>query len=420
MGIYLNDAELLALSTCSGLAVKAYLRLRSRMDLATCLVGLKSGLSWQALVEWTETLTPKGAGWQIEKATVSALRRATEALERAGLLRKKAAQVLVFLCPMATAGNARPNQTRQEPGRGFSTIPDRAEIQHLQGFAGVFEVEPDSPEKWHEAPNPTNIGDQGLYPPQPSSTDLTGVDVGFGENAGGLNRDRATPSQACPLGRTGDYEEGVYRDRAAPSHAGQLSQPGKTHTNPDRDRAAPSEAGSPAHPLGTSAGAGAGERPGGLAENESAPPSALSASTPGIGTLIEVLNRRAVRVPTKPDVLQGWVAMGVTALELDLAIERALAERVKAGSQQRLNVGYVASIIQTARSEARRAAQVAREAVSGASRKRFDAMADLEAMAKQLGIPRSRPGESPEAFRARVLSAAEQSFGTADDVWGAR
>jgi hypothetical protein len=66
MGIYLNDAELLALSTCSGLAVKAYLRLRSRMDLQTRLVGIKSGLSWQALVEWTETSIPKGAGVMVE------------------------------------------------------------------------------------------------------------------------------------------------------------------------------------------------------------------------------------------------------------------------------------------------------------------------------------------------------------------
>jgi hypothetical protein len=150
-----------------------------------------------------------------------------------------------------------------------------------------------------------------------------------------------------------------------------------------------------------------------LAENESAPPNALSASTPGIQTLVEVLNRRAVRVPTKPDVLQGWVAMGVTPLELDLGIERALAERIKAGSQQRVTVGYVAPIIQTMRSEARRAAEVARQAVSG--RKRVAADEDMEALAKQLGIPRSRPGESAQKFRARVLSAAEAAIGASDE-----
>ena len=135
----------------------------------------------------------------------------------------------------------------------------------------------------------------------------------------------------------------------------------------------------------------------------------MSAPISRIETLVKVLNRRAVRVPTKPDVLQGWVAMGVTPLELDTGIERALAERVKAGSQQRLNVGYVASIIQTARSEARMAADAARQAVAG--RRRSDTAADMEALARQLGIAGARPGESLADFRIRVLSAAGETVG---------
>lgn len=432
-GIYITRAELEALEDAEGVLVKGYLWLRSRMDLRTGIVGRVTGISHASVAEHCEYVVRKGQGLQrfrlgdSPQSIKEGGRRVLERLESLGLLVKKGGPVLCFLCPLARLASVRPNQTGHVRATPLSTkraTPSDSQPSSIgagsDGFAVDWRYERATPDLAGFDPNGPHIRDQGLYPPQPSSTDLTGVDACFGENAGGLSRDRATPSQACPLGRTGDYEEGVYRDRATPSHAGQLSQPGKTHTNPDRDRATPSEAGGPAHPLGTPADAGAGERPGGLAENESAPPSALSASTPGSQTLVEVLNRRAVRVPTKPDVLQGWVAMGVTPLELDLGIERALAERVKAGSQQRLNVGYVASIIQTARSEARRAAQVAREAVSGASRKRFDAMADLEAMAKQLGIPRSRPGESPEAFRARVLSAAEQSFGTADDVWGAR
>lgn len=149
-----------------------------------------------------------------------------------------------------------------------------------------------------------------------------------------------------------------------------------------------------------------------MAENELAPLPALSASNAQVAALVVVLNRRAVRVPTKPDVLLEWVAMGVTPLELDLGIERALAERIKAGSQQRVTVGYVAPIILTMRSEARRAAEVARQAVSSPKRGRADE--DMDAMAKQLGIAGARPGETTQQFRLRVLSAAEAAMGRSD------
>ena len=87
----------------------------------------------------------------------------------------------------------------------------------------------------------------------------------------------------------------------------------------------------------------------------------------------------------------------------------AAAERQKSGSMQRVNVGYVASIIQTARSEARRAAAAAREAAAG--RRRQDVGADLAALAKQLGVQGARPGESMADFKARVMSAAEAAMG---------
>jgi hypothetical protein len=322
-------------------------------------------------------------------------RRLCEQLERVGLLVKRAGcAVMTFFCPMASlSASVRPNQTGRERAAQIpterATPPGLDESSIYAGFEGLdvdWRFERAAPDEQQNPPNGPHIVGHGFTQPQSSSTDSTGVGADFDENAGG-----------------------VYRDQASPSHAGQLSQPGKTYTDPDRDRASPSEAGGPAQRSGASSGEGAGETPGGLAENESAPLPALSASNAQVAALVVVLNRRAVRVPTKPDVLLEWVAMGVTPLELDLGIERALAERIKAGSQQRVTVAYVAPIIQTMRSEARRAAEAARQAVSG--RKRLRADEDMEALAKQLGIAGSRPGETTPQFRLRVLSAAEAAMG---------
>ena len=425
-GIYITRAELEALEDAEGVLVKGYLWLRSRMDLRTGIVGRVTGISHVSVAEHCEYVIKKGQGQQrfqignTPKEIKEAGRRVTERLEKIGLLVKQGGPLLCFLCPFARLASVRQNQTGHHRATPLSTkratVPGSDEPSVYKGSEGFdvdWRYERDTTPSAGFDPNGPHIRVQGLYPPQSSSTDSTGVGADFGENAGGLNRDRAAPSQACPLGRTGENEEGVYRDQASPSHAGQLSQPGKTYEESDRGRASPSEDGGPAQRPGAPSDVGASDAPGGLAENESLPLGALSASNAHVAALVEGLNRRAVRVPTKPDVLLEWVAMGVTPLELDLGIERALAERVKAGSQQRLNVGYVASIIQTARSEARRAAEVARQAVSG--RQRVAVGDDMEALARQLGVARSRPGESTAAFRLRVLSAAEASFGAGDE-----
>lgn len=428
MGIYINDGELEAMEGVSPEARCAYLWLRWRMDWRTGLVGRATKISHYAIGVWLDYEVPKGAGTQLVRLADTparikeAGRRLCEQLERVGLLVKRVGcAVMTFFCPMASlSASVRPNQTGRERAaqlpteRAAAAGLDEASIYAgFEGFDVDWRFERATPDEQQNPPNGPHIVGRRFTQPQPSSTDSTGVGADFGENAGGLNRDRAAPSQACPLGRTGENEEGVYRDQASPSHAGQLSQPGKTYENSDRGRASPSEDGGPAQRPGAPSDVGASDAPGGLAENESLPLGALSASNAHVPALVEGLNRRAVRVPTKPDVLLEWVAMGVTPLELDLGIERALAERVKAGSQQRLNVGYVASIIQTARSEARRAAEAARQAVSG--RQRVTVGDDMEALARQLGIDRSRPGESTAAFRLRVLSAAEASFGAGDE-----
>ena len=398
-GIYITRAELEALEDAEGVLVKGYLWLRSRMDLRTGMVGRVTGISHVAVAEHCEYVVRKGQGFQrfrlgdTPKAIKEGGRRVLERLENLGLIVKQGGALLCFLCPLARYASVRPNQTghyratplpteRATPALSSKSGSDAG----FEGFESQFSPERDSLEIKQHGANGPHIGVQGLYPSQSSSTVLTGVGADRDENAGGLIRDRAAPSQACPLERTGKNEKDLNRDRAAPS-----------------------EAGDPARPLGTLSDPRQNDALVGFPENESAPPNALSAPISGIAALVEVLNRRAVRVPTKPDVLRGWVAMGVTPLELDIGIERALAERVKAGSQQRLNVGYIASIIQTARSEARRAADAARQAVAG--RRRGDSGADMAALAKQLGIAGARPGESLADFRVRVLAAAGDAVG---------
>lgn len=394
MGIYLNDDELLALSNSSGLAVKAYLRLRSRMDLRTCLVGVSSGISWQALVEWTETTIPRGRGVQVEKPSESAVRRATEALERVGLLQKRPSAVLVFLLPMASVTEVRPNQTRQKTDSGLSTAPDAEGIQRLSGFAGGFDGESGTPSEAEKGPNPTHIGDRRFTSPQSSSTDSTGV------NASG---DDAAPG-------------GPYRDRPTGSQAGSLGRPGNTQENPDRDRPAashpalPGRSGSRAQPDCKRLHAGLNEAPAGLAENESTSPEC--AGDGRVDVLKQVLARRGVRLPAAPkglEVLSGWVRLGVTPLELDGAVDAALEARRKAESVQPVGVAYVGRIIHSKRGEARRAVEAAQRAVKR-GRDQTASERDLDALAKTLGLS-PRPGEWPNEWQRRVHETAERVLG---------
>ena len=403
-----TDAERQALRGGLGPdAIAMYQVLRFQMDFTTGLVGRRTPISWDGLAWELRTEINRGRGCQIVRKSLQEMRTAVGRLIAKGLLKRVGGDdFLCFLCPLASVASVRPNQTQQSGNRQQSTERNSHEASNGAGFDGFERTEFCT----DEPANSTDIREVLISTPsQSSSTVLTGVGAGHDETARGVNRDRPAGSQACPLGRAGNGEEGSCRDQASPSHAGQLSQPGNPYASPGRDRPAASEARDAAQPLGTLPGVGATDAPEGLAENESAPLAALSGPMTSITALVEVLNRRAVRVPATPEVLHGWVAMGVTPLELDQGIDRAAAERQKSGSLQRLNVGYVASIIQTARSEARRAAAAAREAAAG--RRRPDAGADLAALARQLGIQGARPGESMADFKARVMGAAEAAMG---------
>lgn len=188
-GIYLTTEELEVLSRCSGVAVKAYLLIRARMDIATGVVGVKSGLSYQALREWTEEAVEKGAGEQLVQPSLRSIRTAVEQLQRRGLLRRAKTEKLVFKCVLATLADARSNQTRHEPGRAKQaepgtepdTNPAGLKASIGAGLMGGEQVEPDTEPDTNPAgaktPNPSHIRGQRLKPstPQAASTAEPGV-----------------------------------------------------------------------------------------------------------------------------------------------------------------------------------------------------------------------------------------------------
>ena len=167
--IVLTEDELLVLASCSGVAVKAYLRLRSRMDFDTGVVGVRSGISYQALREWTEEEVEKGAGMMRIQPSVQTVRTALAQLVRRGLLVRRPVDNLVFLLPLARVGSVRPNQTQHEPNRGRpakqrtepNMNPTGSNASRGAGFGGVEYAEPNTePNKYPTdppPPNPTHI-----------------------------------------------------------------------------------------------------------------------------------------------------------------------------------------------------------------------------------------------------------------------
>jgi hypothetical protein len=166
-GIYLTAEELHVLSRCSGVAVKAYLRLRARMDLVTGLVGVRSGMSYQALREWTEEAIEKGSGEMLVQPTLRAVRTAVEQLVRRGLLTRARTEKLVFKCVLADLANSRPKRTRHEPGRAKQAEPDTKP-----------DTEPDTNPAGSKPPNASHIRDQSKpSTSQAASTTVSGVDA---------------------------------------------------------------------------------------------------------------------------------------------------------------------------------------------------------------------------------------------------
>jgi hypothetical protein len=113
-GIFITRDELVATRGLSDRATRLYWVLRSLMDYATGIVGKSRRISYQALKEECEVLTPKGKGYQRTQPTEKALRCALAGLERAGLA--ETIGPLVFRLVRAQTAQARPNRTGREQG----------------------------------------------------------------------------------------------------------------------------------------------------------------------------------------------------------------------------------------------------------------------------------------------------------------
>lgn len=414
MGVYFNDREAERLNRKDPLLQAAYFWLRGRMDHRTGIVGRVTKISLQALAENLEYEVPKGQGHQLVKIADTAQRikdkavRILERLERLGLIRKLGGAFLCFLCPLCDGALARQNQTGHERATVLSTeraTPENTEEpSNYAGFDDVYwpdSTERATAEEWYEAGNGPHIIGQGKPTPQSSSPDCTGVDAaaGFDDARRGVNRDRATPSQAGSLGRPGNTGKGVYRDRPAGLH-------------PAAGRRL---AGVASLPAGTPDDLRDGETNEGSAEGDvaAAPESPESIR---VQALRQVLRSELIIVPNPGPVVAEWVSVDVSDAELREAIRKARAQRAKDDSLQPIPLGYLSTIIKRERKAVLRAAErvQAVEVQQQATREATPKELDIEAVARSLGMWPSRPGEDWAPFRARVLAAMAARQGAGD------
>ena len=178
--IVITAAELDALYGASGTALKAYLCIRQRLDVASGLAGTKGRLSWQAIGEACETHIPRGAGEQVERPPRTSVQRAVADLVRRGVLMPAGSrEALVFSMPLAATGSVTPNRNRASSGRvpgGVNRASSgRCNDVDLYDDFGVCEVEPG------RVPGGFRAGEPGqhqgsrikVYTPQAASTTLT-------------------------------------------------------------------------------------------------------------------------------------------------------------------------------------------------------------------------------------------------------
>ncbi len=415
MGIYLSDRELEVIDRLEPVLVKTYVFLRTRMDRRTGLVGMVTGISYQAIAEHGEYEIRKGQGSQTirladtPKARKEVARRLVERLEASGLLKSRGGPVLCFLCVMADYGLVRPNQTghhRATPLRTDRAMPPRGENPYDSTPWAWVPDDGATPDDGAESGNGPHIRDQGFNPPQSSSTGDNEVAPG-GAAAAGVNRDRPPASRASPAcGRSGKTYAKANRDRPSASHVGPF---GADLDEIDRDRPPASHAaplrrlGSLSAPGGaTPADCGDGE-PVGSAENESTVAAGEASPESLESALRAVLAFAAIRVPARSTLPAEMAAAGVSIHELRAAIEISIEERKKQGSWQPVPVKYVAQVVKSERAAARRGVERVRGRRDAAR-----GLADFLALARKLRIDAPRPGESEEQFRNRVRAADEE------------
>lgn len=121
-----------------------------------------------------------------------------------------------------------------------------------------------------------------------------------------------------------------------------------------------------------------------------------------------VLLARGIRLDAREPQVEQWAAEGVAPDEVAEAVERARHARIKADSEQPIPLAYVVKVMASMRAAQRRAVERLEGRAPGGYR---GGVADLNALARRLGIDGARPGESTAQFQARVLAAHQAAQG---------
>lgn len=133
-----------------------------------------------------------------------------------------------------------------------------------------------------------------------------------------------------------------------------------------------------------------------------------SAETPEGRNLRAVLLARGIKLDAREPQVEQWAAEGVSPDEVAEAVERARRARIKADSEQPIPMAYIVKVMQSMRAAQRRAVERLEGRAPGAYR---GGVADLNALARRLGIDGARPGETTPQFQARVLAAHQAAQG---------
>lgn len=127
-----------------------------------------------------------------------------------------------------------------------------------------------------------------------------------------------------------------------------------------------------------------------------------SAETPEGRNLRAVMLERGIRLDAWEPAVERLAESGVTPDDVALAIEKAREARIKADSEQPIPLNYLLKVLASMRAAEKRAVERLEGRARGTWR---GGVADLEALARRMGIAGARPGETEAVFRERVRAA---------------
>lgn len=151
--------------------------IRPRMDFSTGLVGASVGISWQALGEWVY-IEPH-SGIQSGSPTKAAIRRATECLQRAGLLSIKSdGKRLILSCILAQRDKSVQKQAGTKPAHQADIQADTSAPAPLLDSGTQADTQADIPKTEQAGTHPVS-GNTSILPPPPIELAVLGVGVEF-------------------------------------------------------------------------------------------------------------------------------------------------------------------------------------------------------------------------------------------------